>query len=92
MTDAISAKERVRALEILDAILLSGDGEEAAIGHIYMLAKTFRQMLVILDSYVRDQRMSPGAALWQGFRVSPFAADVSITPTSRRAATNPAAN
>jgi DNA polymerase-3 subunit delta len=63
LTDAISAKERVRALEVLDAILTSGDGEEAAIGHIYMLAKTFRQMLVILERNVRDQRML-WAALW----------------------------
>src|SRR5205807_6660214 len=49
LTDAISAKDRVRALETLDAILSSGEGEEAAIGHLYMLAKTFRQMLVILE-------------------------------------------
>src|SRR5947209_12223366 len=57
LTDAISSKERRRALEVLDAILLSGEGEEAAIGHIYMLAKTFRQMLVILERNVRNQRM-----------------------------------
>src|SRR5437660_658187 len=47
LTDAISAKDRVRALEMLDAILNTGEGDEAAIGHLYMLAKTFRQMLVI---------------------------------------------
>jgi DNA polymerase III subunit delta len=82
LTDAISAKERVRALEILDAMLLSGDGEEAAIGHIYMLAKTFRQMLVILERNVRDQRML-WAALWQGFRVPPFAADDIIKQARR---------
>jgi len=41
---------------------------KAAIGHLYMLAKTFRQMLVILERNVRDQRML-WAALWQGFRV-----------------------
>src|SRR5271155_3520207 len=82
LTDAISAKERVRALEILDAILLSGEGEEAAIGHIYMLAKTFRQMLVILERNVRDQRML-WAALWQGFRVPPFAADDIIRQARR---------
>jgi len=82
LTDAISAKERVRALEILDAILSSGDGEEAAIGHIYMLAKTFRQMLVILERNVRDQRML-WAALWQGFRVPPFAADDIIRQARR---------
>src|SRR6202023_4338237 len=82
LTDAISAKERVRALEILDAILLSGDGEEAAIGHIYMLAKTFRQMLVILERNVRDQRML-WAALWQGFLLPPFAADDIIKQARR---------
>ena len=82
LTDAISAKDRVRALEILDAILTSGDGEEAAIGHIYMLAKTFRQMLVILERNVRDQRML-WAALWQGFRVPPFAADDIIKQARR---------
>jgi DNA polymerase-3 subunit delta len=73
LTDAISAKDRVRALQVLDAILSRGDGDEAAIGHLYLLAKTFRQMLVILERNVRDQRML-WAALWQGFRVPPFAA------------------
>ncbi|PYX70271.1 MAG: DNA polymerase III subunit delta [Acidobacteria bacterium] len=82
LTDAISSKDRVRALEVLDAILLSGEGEEAAIGHIYMLAKTFRQMLVILERNVRDQRML-WAALWQGFRVPPFAADDIIKQARR---------
>jgi DNA polymerase III subunit delta len=61
---------------------LSGDGEEAAIGHLYMLAKTFRQMLVILERNVRDQRML-WAALWQGFRVPPFAADDIIRQARR---------
>ena len=82
LTDAISAKDRVRALEVLDAILSSGDGEEAAIGHIYMLAKTFRQMVVILERNVRDQRML-WAALWHGFRVPPFAADDIIKQARR---------
>ena len=82
LTDAISSKDGVRALEVLDAILLSGEGEEAAIGHIYMLAKTFRQMLVILERNVRDQRML-WAALWQGFRVPPFAADDIIKQARR---------
>ncbi len=82
LTDAISSKDRVRALEVLDAILASGDGEEAAIGHVYMLAKTFRQMLVILERNVRDQRML-WAALWQGFRVPPFAADDIIRQARR---------
>jgi DNA polymerase III subunit delta len=82
LTDAVSSRDRVRALEVLDAMLSSGDGEEAAIGHIYMLAKTFRQMLVILERNVRDQRML-WAALWQGFRVPPFAADDIIKQTHR---------
>ena len=82
LTDAISSRDRVRALEVLDAILASGDGEEAAIGHVYMLAKTFRQMLVILERNVRDQRML-WAALWQGFRVPPFAADDIIKQARR---------
>jgi DNA polymerase-3 subunit delta len=82
LTDAISSKDRVRALEMLDAILSTGDGDEAAIGHLYMLAKTFRQMLVILERNVRDQRML-WAALWQGFRVPPFAADDIIKQARR---------
>jgi DNA polymerase III subunit delta len=82
LTDAISAKDRARALEVLDAILSSGEGEEAAIGHIYMLAKTFRQMLVILERNVRDQRML-WAVLWQGFRVPPFAAEDIIKQARR---------
>jgi len=82
LTDAISSKDRIRALEVLDAILASGEGEEAAIGHIYMLAKTFRQMLIILERNVRDQRML-WAALWQGFRVPPFAADDIIKQARR---------
>ena len=82
LTDAISAKDRVRALAVLDALLSTGDGEEAAIGHLYMLAKTFRQMLVILERNVRDQRML-WAALWQGFRVPPFAADDIIRQARR---------
>jgi DNA polymerase III subunit delta len=82
LTDAISSRDRTRSLEMLDAILSTGDGDEAAIGHLYMLAKTFRQMLVILERNVRDQRML-WAALWQGFRVPPFAADDIIRQARR---------
>jgi DNA polymerase III subunit delta len=82
LTDAISSKDRVRALQVLNAILSTGDGDEAAIGHLYMLSKTFRQMLVILERNVRDQRML-WAALWQGFRVPPFAADDIIRQARR---------
>jgi len=82
LTDAISSKDRARALNILDAILSTGDGEEASIGHLYMLARTFRQMLVILEKNVRDSR-TIWQALWQGFRVPPFAADDIIRQARR---------
>src|SRR3954466_4941613 len=82
LTDAISSKDRVRALEVLDALLASEEGEEAAIGHIYMLARTFRQMLVVLEKNVRDSRMI-WQALWQGFRVPPFAAEDLIRQARR---------
>ena len=82
LTDAISAKDRKRALEMLDAILASGDGEDAAIGHLYMLARTFRQMLVVLEKNVRDSR-TIWQALWQGFRVPPFAAEDLIKQARR---------
>ena len=82
LTDAISAKDREKALAVLDALLTAGEGDEAAIGHLYMLAKTFRQMLVILERNVRDQR-ALWAALWQGFRVPPFAAEDIIRQARR---------
>lgn len=74
LTDAISAKDRPKALGILDALLSTSDGDDAAIGHLYMLAKTYRQMLVIAEKNVRDSR-ALWQVLWQGFRVPPFAAD-----------------
>ena len=82
LTDAISSKDRTRALEVLDALLSTSDGEDAAIGHLYMLAKTFRQMLVILEKNVRDSR-AIWQALWQGFRVPPFAAEDIIRQARR---------
>jgi DNA polymerase III subunit delta len=82
LTDAISSKDRVRALSVLDALLASEEGEEAAIGHIYMLSRTFRQMLVILEKNVRDSR-AIWQALWQGFRVPPFAAEDVIRQARR---------
>ena len=82
LTEALSSHNRARSLEILDSMLSTGDGDEAAIGHLYMLAKTFRQMLVIMERNVRDQRML-WAALWQGFRVPPFAADDIIKQARR---------
>jgi DNA polymerase-3 subunit delta len=74
LTDAISAHDRMKALAVLDAMLSTGDGDEAAIGHLYMLAKTFRQMLVIFEKKVRDSR-ALWQALWRGFGVPPFAAE-----------------
>jgi DNA polymerase III subunit delta len=82
LTDAISSKDRVRGMTVLDALLSSEEGEEAAIGHIYMLARTFRQMLVILEKNVRDSR-AIWQALWQGFRVPPFAAEDVIRQARR---------
>jgi DNA polymerase-3 subunit delta len=82
LTDAISAKDKPRALAVLDAMLMSGEGEDAAIGHLYMLARTFRQMLVILEKGVRDSR-AIWQALWQGFRLPPFAAEDVIRQARR---------
>jgi DNA polymerase-3 subunit delta len=82
LTDAISAKDKARALAVLDALLSSSDGDDAAIGHLYMLARTFRQMLVILEKNVRDSR-TIWQALWQGFRVPPFAAEDIIRQARR---------
>jgi DNA polymerase III subunit delta len=82
LTDAISAKDRARALEMLDAVLAAGAGDEAAIGILFMLAKTLRQMLVIVERKVRDQRML-WAALWPGFRIPPFAAEDIIRQAHR---------
>jgi len=82
LTDAISARDRARALAVLDAILSAGDGEDAAIGHLYILSRTFRQMLVILERNVRDSR-ALWQALWQGFRIPPFAAEDIIRQARR---------
>jgi len=83
LTDAISSRNRARALALLQGLLNSSDaGEDAAIGHLYMLARTFRQMLVILEKNVRDSR-AIWQALWQGFRMPPFAADDLIRQARR---------
>ena len=83
LTDAISAHNRARALALLQGLLNSSEaGEDAAIGHLYMLARTFRQMLVILEKNVRDSR-AIWQALWQGFRMPPFAADDLIRQARR---------
>src|ERR1700751_3383874 len=83
LTDAISAKDTPRALELLQGLLNASDGgEDSAIGHLYMLARTFRQMLVILEKNVRDSR-AIWQALWQGFRMPPFAAEDLIRQARR---------
>ena len=83
LTDAISQHNRARALAILHGLLNSSDaGEDAAIGHLYMLARTFGQMLVILEENVRDSR-AIWQALWQGFRIPPFAAEDLIRQARR---------
>jgi DNA polymerase III subunit delta len=83
LTDAISSRNRARALALLHGLLNSSDaGEDAAIGHLYMLARTFRQMLVILEKNVQDSR-AIWQALWQGFRMPPFAADDLIRQARR---------
>jgi len=82
LTDAISAKDRVRSLAMLDAVLAASAGDEGAIGLLYLLARTFRQMLIIVERNVRDQRML-WAALWPGFRVPPFAAEDIIRQAHR---------
>lgn len=83
LTDAISARDRARALALLHGLLNSSEaGEDAAIGHLYMLARTFRQMLVVLEKNVRDSR-AIWQVLWQGFRIPPFAADDLIRQARR---------
>ena len=83
LTDAISSKDRTRALLLLHGLLNASDGgEDAAIGHLYMLARTFRQMLIISEKNVRDSR-AIWQVLWQGFRMPPFAADDLIRQARR---------
>jgi DNA polymerase-3 subunit delta len=83
LTDAISLKDAPRALALLSGLLNASEGgDEAAIGHIFMLAKTFRQMLVLNEKQVKDQR-AMWQVLWPGFRVAPFAADQLIAQARR---------
>jgi len=83
LTDAISLRDRPRALLLLHGLLNASDGgEDAAIGHLYMLARTFRQMLIISEKNVRDPR-AIWQVLWQGFRMPPFAAEDLIQQARR---------
>ncbi len=83
LTDALSMHDRARALSLLHGLLHASDGgEDSAIGHLYMLARTYRQMLIIHEKNVRDSR-AIWQVLWQGFRMPPFAADVLIQQARR---------
>jgi DNA polymerase-3 subunit delta len=81
--ETITARDKPRALALLHGLLNASDGgEDSAIGHLYMLARTFRQMVVILEKNVRDSR-AIWQALWQGFRMPPFAAEDLIRQARR---------
>lgn len=83
LTDAISRRDRTEALLLLRGLLNASDGgEDSAIGHLYMLARTFRQMLILNEKNVRDSRAVWGV-LWPGFRMPPFAADALIAQARR---------
>ena len=83
LTDAISLKDAPRALGLLAGLLNASEGgEDAAIGHVFTLAKTYRQMLVLNEKQVKDQR-AMWQVLWPGFRVPPFAADALIAQARR---------
>lgn len=82
LTDAISRKDSAAALALLGGLLNASDGEEAAIGHVFSLAKTFRQMLILNERQVKDQR-AIWQVLWPGFRPAPFAADALIAQARR---------
>ncbi len=82
LTDAISRKSPSEALAQLAGLLNASDGDDAAIGHIFSLAKTFRQLLVLNEKQVRDQR-AIWQVLWPGFRPAPFAAEALITQARR---------
>ena len=82
LTDAISRKDAPAALALLGGLLNASDGEDAAIGHVFTLAKTFRQMVILNERQVKDQR-AMWQVLWPGFRVAPFAADALIAQARR---------
>jgi DNA polymerase III subunit delta len=82
LTDAISRKNAPEALALLTGLLNASDGEDAAIGHVFSLAKTFRQLLILNEKQVKDQR-AIWQVLWPGFRPAPFAADALIAQARR---------
>jgi DNA polymerase-3 subunit delta len=83
LTDAITSKDAPRALALLQGLVNASEGgDDAAIGQVFQLAKTFRQLLVLNEKQVKDQR-AMWAVLWPGFRVAPFAADALIAQARR---------
>ena len=83
LTDAISRRDRAQSLLLLRGLLNASDGgEDSAIGHLYMLARTFRQLLILNEKNVRDSR-AVWSVLWPGFRMPPFAADDLIAQSRR---------
>ncbi len=82
LTEAISRKDSSAALALLGGLLNASDGEDAAIGHVFSLAKTYRQMVILNERQVKDQR-AMWQVLWPGFRVAPFAADALIAQARR---------
>ena len=82
LTEALSLKDAPRAVALLGGLLNASDGEDAAIAHVFGLAKVFRQMLILNERQVKDQR-AMWQVLWPGFRVAPFAADSLITQARR---------
>ncbi len=83
LTDAISQKDAPRGLALLGGLLNASEGgEDAAIGHVFALARIFRQMLVLNEKRVKEQR-AMWQVLWPGFRVAPFAADALIAQARR---------
>jgi DNA polymerase-3 subunit delta len=83
LTDAISRKDAPRALTLLAGLLNASEGgEDASIGHVFSLGRTYRQMLVLNEKGVKDQR-AMWQVLWPGFRVAPFAADALIAQARR---------
>ena len=88
LTDALSSHNRARSLEILDAMLATGDGDEAAIGHLYMLAEPSARCWSSSNATSAYPRLSTRCS----GRASAFRPLPPKTSSARRAATNRAAN
>jgi DNA polymerase-3 subunit delta len=85
LTDAISLKDAPRALALLSGLLNASEGgEDAAIGHIFTLAKTFRQMLPSLPTPSSHRPAATKTA-----PSSPVASAGSPRPTSNSAPAPP---